>query len=360
MAGPFKALGCVLCTAILVTAGICTWRFGPWYETTTASKKGQEELSTGQDLTALASTTCPTCCNGLESNCDLPVNQILFPTVHNAHSSFGNGFVAANNNQPLEAALVSGYRSLMLDSCMCDTSSLVESGYEAALEYATGKEADGSNKEYNVGFCHHYCNAGVRVPSAVFANIQTFLEVNPNEVLIIEFEILDNSLADLYAAIDNSGLDQFVYRASTAPTPDTWPTLQQLIDANTRILLFAHGDQMQSCSTMTCPEGIFYTYDHFAQTVVEDTTNCDSTEDRANYSFFLMNHWKNTDLDLPSKDNSGLMNGYNSLDKRFGMCSENEHLPNFIAVDFWDLGDVVKFVSDENAKRAGNWTSTAK
>ena len=42
--------------------------------------------------------------------------------VHNAMSSSKNLFAGYNNLEPLEQALVSGYRGLMLDSCICDGS----------------------------------------------------------------------------------------------------------------------------------------------------------------------------------------------------------------------------------------------
>ena len=42
--------------------------------------------------------------------------------VHNAMSSSKNLFAGYNNLEPLEQALVNGYRGLMLDSCICDGS----------------------------------------------------------------------------------------------------------------------------------------------------------------------------------------------------------------------------------------------
>mmetsp|Transcript_29618 Transcript_29618/g.59259 ORF Transcript_29618/g.59259 Transcript_29618/m.59259 type:complete len:370 (-) Transcript_29618:135-1244(-) len=360
----------LICIALLAVAGICTWRFGPWFSSNNSNSQPSGTTS-GQDLTALEGTTCPTCCNGLESNCNLPVNEVMFSMVHNAHSSARDGFFAPNNNQPLEAALVAGYRGLMLDSCMCDTSTLTQAGLEFAAEVLgiSGGENGGSGeteKVYEVGFCHTYCNAGIRSPEKVFANIHRFLESNPNEVIIIDFEINDNSLPRLYTEIDSSPLVPHIYNPTTYPTINsTWPTLQQLIDSNTRLLLFAHGDGMQSCLSTNgdnCPEGIFYTYDFWAQTPIEDSTSCLSTNEeyKNTYSFFLMNHWKNTDLDLPSKLNAELLNGKEYLEERFGQCAEvGGRRPNIIAVDFWDLGSVLEFVKKENERRGGGDVSAA-
>lgn len=86
------------------------------------------------------------------------------------------------------------------------------------------------------------------------------------QVLIIEFEITGGTLTQLHAAIDASGLDAYAYKSNSTNSITTeWPTMQSLIDANTRVILFAHGDDMESCASSSCPEGIFYTFDHFEQ-----------------------------------------------------------------------------------------------
>ena len=128
-------------------------------------------LSHGDSLKA--STSCEGCCNGLESNCILPVNEVLFPMVHNAHSSFENNFMMANNNLPLEEALVAGYRGLMLDSCMCEG---------VLSQYLLGRDEEWGLGNSNLGFCHSVCGAGVRDPKEVLTNIKSFVETNPNEV----------------------------------------------------------------------------------------------------------------------------------------------------------------------------------
>jgi hypothetical protein len=64
-----------------------------------------------------------------------------------------------------------------------------------------------------------------------------------------------------------------------------------------------------------------------------------------------MNHWQNNDLDLPSVTNAEEFNSYESIDTRFSKC--DEQLPNMLAVDFWSVGDVLKFVEDQNIKRGG-------
>jgi hypothetical protein len=65
----------------------------------------------------------------------------------------------------------------------------------------------------------------------------------------------------LHATIDVSGLNQYVYRNSAdaaASGEYEWPTLESLIVNKTRLVIFAHGDGMDSsCASMVCPEVFF-------------------------------------------------------------------------------------------------------
>lgn len=249
--------GSLICIALVGGGLALAFFYGPWF------KKDDSSGGVESPTTLIAkSSSCPNCCNGLPSNCDLPITQVLWPFVHNAMSSDEDSFYAANNNLSLEKALVEGYRGLMIDSCICDGETIVD-----VIEgYVTGKENDkGSNNQQTyLGFCHASCAAGVRTPSTVFSNIKTFLNTNPNEVIIVEFEVGDGTLEMLHQAIDDSELDEYILRdLGNNGTVTEWPTFQQLIDANRRLILFAHGDGMASCKETTCPEGIFYTYDHF-------------------------------------------------------------------------------------------------
>lgn len=61
-----------------------------------------------------------TCCNGLETNCDLRVNEIMYATLHNAMATFDDGFIfGPNHERQLEGAVEAGYRGINLDLCNC-------------------------------------------------------------------------------------------------------------------------------------------------------------------------------------------------------------------------------------------------
>ena len=75
---------------LLAMAGALTWRYGPWYDESVDPLKGigggsSDDLAEPSALAA--KDACPTCCNTLASNCDLPVNEVVFPMVHNVSVS---------------------------------------------------------------------------------------------------------------------------------------------------------------------------------------------------------------------------------------------------------------------------------
>ena len=169
-------------------------------------------------------------------------------------------------------------------------------------------------------------------------------------------------------------MDTYIYRresavpvsSSTSTTTPTyyynWPMMQSLIDANsnTRLIIFAHGDGMITCTSGTCPEGMFFTYDHFEQTNWNDKT-CTAKGETFDTSidFYLTNHWMNeAKTDLPYKENAEEFNTVTALSDRYNLCTE--HKPNIVAVNFWSVGNVLDFVKQVNEELgAGSISSSS-
>lgn len=107
------------------------------------------------------SGSAPNCCMGLTNTCNLRVNELFFAAMHNANSDEDKW--NSNHEAPLEEALAAGFRAFYLDVCICD-----------------GK----------VVFCHGTCFwAGTQDPTEVFQNIVDFLDNNPSELVIFNFEM---------------------------------------------------------------------------------------------------------------------------------------------------------------------------
>ena len=106
-----------------------------------------------------------TCCNGLDNLCDWPVNEILFGAVHNAMAT-ADAFLVPNHQKPVSEALERGFRGINLDVCNCQG-------------------------VYTL--CHGVCGLGEADPLALVGDIVTFLQENPNEVVLLTLELNSNA-----------------------------------------------------------------------------------------------------------------------------------------------------------------------
>jgi len=151
-------------------------------------------------------------CNGNYLNCHRRANEIMYATVHNAMSSQEDGFLAYNNLYPLEDALEAGFRGLSLDSCDC--------------------------ARVGIQFCHGVCVAGFRRPLATMAVILKWLLKNPHEVIVIEIQVMNESLGPLFMILqDLPFLEEIMYYHPKKGEP--WPTLKEMIEMN-KVRVFFH------------------------------------------------------------------------------------------------------------------------
>jgi len=278
------------------------------------------------------------CCNGLDSICDLGVDDILYATVHNAMATSEDGFLfLPNHHFKLEDALEAGYRGINLDVCNC-----------------------GGNYQ----FCHGVCHFGARDIVEVFANINRFLDLNPTEVVAIPLQI-NNGVGDtvdikvLYnLMLQVPGFtDKFYVHENLI---EDWPTLRESIDANKRVLMFYYNSP-ECKEPDDCPAGLHYYWNYAIETQwdfetltdIQATSNsCDfrTTAGAVGRTFFGVNNF----ITPPAQDKAKTVNEFDFAKNRIAMCSElNENLDvNFILVDFWSEGDLPRLTQEHNAALA--------
>jgi len=248
---------CILVVALVATA-VCLWIFSPWDNTSknvseTAkvepiSKSSEQPRNMTSNITAnnreawesFQFMQCSTgnssngemCCNGLTSNCDLRVNQLLFATMHNAMSTQDNNFIAPNHYLSLEKALDAGFRGFMLDLCDCSDNI---SNY-VPEEVNPFYRIDGN--AIDLQFCHGMCFAGKRDIYTVLQNIVNFLNVNVGEVIVIDFQFPNTGterdiqyLAMLYSIMKSvDGFTDMMYIHDEAES--NWPRMRKLVKQN--------------------------------------------------------------------------------------------------------------------------------
>ena len=152
-----------------------------------------------------------TACNGDPALCGRPVDAVSVAFAHNAMSSAEEGWIAPNQTHALPTQLEDGVRGFMLDT-------------------HTGLDGEPA-------LCHGVCELGSTPLVDGLAVFTDFLRVHPREVV---FFMIQNgiSAADTAASFDAAGLLPYAYAHDPA---DPWPTLQELIDADTRLVVFHEG-----------------------------------------------------------------------------------------------------------------------
>jgi hypothetical protein len=255
-------------------------------------------------------------CNGHEELCDRRFDQVAYPMAHNAMSNAEAGWIAPNQNFGVTRQLDEGIRGLMLDTY----------------------EEDGE-----LLLCHSVCLAGSQPLVEGLGEITTFLEANRSEVVSIIFENYITH-AQTAAAFDESGLIDFVYAHEVG---QPWPTLGELVEANTRLVVF----QEKLPKEDEFP-WLMNVWDHawetpFSFATPEDLV-CDPNRGNPANPLFLLNHFLTAPLG--GDPNLAEMVNYDPLFiERARQCEEEgDALPNFVAVDFYDIGDLFDVVDALN------------
>eukprot|EP00525_Craspedostauros_australis_P013293 CAMPEP_0198112266 /NCGR_PEP_ID=MMETSP1442-20131203/4140_1 /TAXON_ID= /ORGANISM="Craspedostauros australis, Strain CCMP3328" /LENGTH=401 /DNA_ID=CAMNT_0043768979 /DNA_START=212 /DNA_END=1417 /DNA_ORIENTATION=+ len=314
--------------------------------TTTTTMMGQ----------ATANDASITTCNGFSNLCNVSVNEIMMPMIHNAMSSPNHGFTFAANhmNDPFNDALERGYRGLSLDVCNCDDGLLLCHGSSA------------------VG-----CGIGGRNPVSTLQLLNSWLIANPGELVVLNLELNGEAggpvtLLDVESIVNGVG-DGFAARLYHHPedgmdpptSPTDWPKLGTLLNDGKQVILFYHrgptGDGVH-------PDGIHYLYDYTMETefsfkdqeeietVIIDG-NCPVDRGQSsNGDWLFINNFVTLDTIFgqfqPSQDDAKIINTVEFADRLVKACQSRhgQKLPNFISVDFWSEGNLVQLANMYNSQ----------
>ena len=253
-------------------------------------------------------------CNGSPLLCDRRFDEVAHACTHNAFANEEDAFWPPNHLYSMTRQLDDGVRGLMLD-----------------LHY----DDDGTPS-----LCHDKCFWGRRTLVDGLIELRVFLDAHPAAVITLILEnYIDNE--DIEAAMDASGLLELAF-AHPAGTP--WPTLGKMIDAGNRVVVLG-------------PDGgadhpwILYTWTEAFETdwsnkVPEDLT-CEINRGSPDNPLFILNHFVADPLPEPSQAATVNFNPF-FLDRAMGCWEETGHIPNFVTVDFYSVGDVLAVVDTLN------------
>jgi hypothetical protein len=253
-------------------------------------------------------------CNGAEALCERRYDEVAYATAHNAMANADDDFQAPNQRYSITRQLEDGVRALMLDT----------------YEYLD-----------DVYLCHAECSfLGRRLLLDGLAEIRTFLERHPREVVSIIFEayVSAEATADIFA---ETGLLPYVH---TQPLDEAWPALGEMIDSDRRLVVFSDRDRGVVPWYHYVWDYAFET--HFAYEEPADFSCAPNRGDPAS-SLFVLNHFLTRTVGAPRL--AELVNHNPLFIDRARECMEaNGRLPNFVTVDFYDIGDVLEVVRTLN------------
>ncbi len=259
-------------------------------------------------------TSLPETCNGSPEYCARRYNELAYPTAHNAMSCADAGWAMPNHYHCIEQQLHDGIRAFMLD-----------------LHYFGGE----------VCLCHGVCMLGYRRLEEALRVFKSFLETNPGEVLTFIFESYVEP-EDVKNIFKSTGLLKYVH----SQNPDEeWPTLEEMVTSGMRLVVFTDyggGRYSWYLDIWKFAWETPYSVKH------GEEFPCTVNRGEPTNSLFILNHFVTDPLAFP--DYAKEVNSYSSLIEHIHRCALlYNRLPNFVAVDFYSVGDLMKVVKEVNS-----------
>jgi hypothetical protein len=302
----------------------------------------------------------PISCNGSPELCDRRVDQVVFAGAHNAMSNQDvPGWMFPHHEAGIAQMLRDGVRALLIDihygfegNGRVKTDMTMEPN-AASMQRAVGAEGYAAamrirdrltgidEKRRGLYFCHGFCELGAYPVLPVLREIRNFLIAHPDEVILL---VVEDTVTpeDLAREFDTAGLTSLVFTES--PTPQ-WPTLRQLIERNRRVVVFIESGRPGVPWLRPAFESLRETPYSFHK---PEEFSCRANRGGDIGPLFQINHWIDT-TPTPRPSNAAIVNAYPFLLARAEQCAkERGHLPNILAVDFYQTGDLLAVVNKLN------------
>lgn len=304
-------------------------------------------------------------CMGEVDLCARRLDEVTLAGAHNAMSAAAYpGWLFAEQTGSLGSQLRSGVRALLIDAHYGRKSSVkvpgagvplvitdiaaeytvpgaevADAGLRARAEQLAASAPIRGRAKRDVYLCHNYCELGAVRMADALRPVAKFLDENPGEIvtLIVQDAV---SSADVATAISEAGLRD---KAAVLRRGETLPTLGDLVEAGTPLLVFAERGDDRS------PEWYPRAYDFFQETGYTftslDAFDCAPNRGRATNRLLLVNHWVNRSP--PDPATARRANSAGVLQRRVQRClDERGLLPTVIAADFATSGQLIATAAD--------------
>lgn len=295
-------------------------------------------------------------CNGHAELCDRRYDEVAYAASHNSMSAADEpGWFLAEQPTGIVGQLDGGIHVFLIDTWPGQATSRAgvvansddsraEAMKQAIAEYgssvvnsalrlrdATNLTPTGPIEPY---LCHALCELGSTAFEPVMAEVAAWMRAHPREVITL---FIQDELSPAVTAkvLGDAGLLSMVH---TPVAGRSWPTLGEMLDSGRRLVVLA-----ENRGGGTSYPWLLQGFD-----VVQDTPfdgkrvsdfSCERLRGPADASLFLVNHW----LNRPQRrvSDAARVNAASVLGPRLDLCqAERGRLPNYVAVDHYDRGDL--------------------
>lgn len=258
----------------------------------------------------------PTICNGHAELCSRAYTAVAFPGDHDSDATVADQFVAADQTGTVASQLAGGIRVLHFE-----------------MQQYQG----------DTYLCHAVCGIGHTLLLDDLKVVEAFVAANPTEVVTLLMESQNTTSDQIATAVNSAGLMPWVHtQAAGAP----WPTLGDMIQ---------HGDHlviMNADQTSTGGTSFPWLLDRFAttwetpwdNTTPADFAKCDADRGTKGNAIYVVDTYRE-DTPIATTSAAESVNDNSFLIDRLLTCKTTENtLPNFVMVNFYEIGDVFKDV----------------
>lgn len=316
----------------------------------------------------VATASRPRRCNGRVEYCALRLDQVALPTTHNSMAARDAGVRFPNQQRTMARQLQDGIRGFQIDAFLGSTRRLAGrrvvvtdlSGVaQATITDTVGpraaeaaerirRRAGGPSRDARreVYLCHNYCELGAVSMLDESRELARFLQRHRDEVVV--WVIQDELPADrLLPVLLESGLDRFVARLDPH---QPLPTLGAMVDADRRLVVgLENGDlgpQIPNVFDSGLVQEVPYRYESARDLKAPDA--CQALRGSADAPLFQFNHW----VTPASSRAAHEVNRFAFLDARARRCERERHrVPNLVAVDFYESGDLFRVSRNLNERQ---------
>jgi hypothetical protein len=303
-------------------------------------------------------------CNGSRALCGRRLNEVVFPTTHNAFAAADEpGWLFANQRHGIERQLRDGIRGFMVD---------VHDGVRDPTRGLVRTDLKGENSSRNkvarqlspralrtadrlagrVGanlptgkrspyLCHTLCELGSEPLTAQLKLFATFLKRNRREVVVLFVEPYVPP-ATIERSLDEAGL---LRQTAALRRDEPLPTLGELIRKGTRVVILTEKDGGARPWYLA---GFSFVQDTPLGARNAKQLVCGLNRGSADSPMLLINHWIDGFPPSPSRNERV---GGSVLERQVERCErERRQLPNLIAVDFYERTRLLAVARRLNAR----------